>query len=418
VLVFASPAAAQFGPQQTLFRDRVQSWTGTLDVHGVASGTVIGPTGISLTYNTDQHVSGTLGPLTFNTLLLDWEGPLVGTITVSETAVEGVPGCPITNTLTASTSAAVDYLGHPLIFHLSFDIGSDTWSLWPSNNSVNGTQTSVSCAGTSTVTVPMRFMPISMNDGFPFPATGFDLTGASPVTCAGCGNAASNDVAYTFTYNLTATTYPCNYSLSAPSRAFSSRAASGSVSVDTGPSCPWSVTLPAPAPWVTLTSPTTGSGPGTVDFSVSANSGADRSTTMDIGGVTFTIDQGGPGYFTVTPCRVVDTRNPAGPLGGPALQPGATRTFGVVASPCGIPATASAVSLNLTVTAPTAPGYLTLYPADGTLPLTSSINFSTGQTRANNAILPLANDGTGAIKAFDGSSGTVHFILDANGYFQ
>jgi hypothetical protein len=50
--------------------------------------------------------------------------------------------------------------------------------------------------------------------------------------------------------------------------------------------------------------------------------------------------------------------------------------------------------------------------------LTSSINFSTGQTRANNAILPLANDGTGAIKAFDGSSGTAHFILDANGYFQ
>jgi len=49
--------------------------------------------------------------------------------------------------------------------------------------------------------------------------------------------------------------------------------------------------------------------------------------------------------------------------------------------------------------------------------LASTINFSAGQTRANNAILPLALDGTG-LKFKGGSTGSLHFILDVNGYFK
>ena len=63
------------------------------------------------------------------------------------------------------------------------------------------------------------------------------------------------------------------------------------------------------------------------------------------------------------------------------------------------------------------PGFVTLFAADGTRPLASSINFSPGQTRANNATLPLALDATG-FSVFNGSVGTVHFILDVNGYFE
>ena len=55
-------------------------------------------------------------------------------------------------------------------------------------------------------------------------------------------------------------------------------------------------------------------------------------------------------FYTLSPCRVLDTRNQSGPLGGPALQPRATRTFDVAASACGIPAGAVAISANLTVT--------------------------------------------------------------------
>jgi hypothetical protein len=121
-------------------------------------------------------------------------------------------------------------------------------------------------------------------------------------------------------------------------------------------------------------------------------------------------------FYTLTPCRVLDTREASG---SPALIAGATRVFTVVgqgAGQCQVPPTAKAVSVNVTVTQPTSPGYLTLFPG-GTPPLASTINFFPGQTRANNAIVPLGANGT--ISVLDGqASGGTHFILDVNGYFQ
>jgi hypothetical protein len=124
-------------------------------------------------------------------------------------------------------------------------------------------------------------------------------------------------------------------------------------------------------------------------------------------------------FYTVTPCRATDTRNPAGPTGGPALGGGSTRRFPVTGAACGIPSTARAVSVNLTAVEPETRGNLTLYPGDGDgPPLASHINFTPGVTRANNAVVPLATDGTGTIKVRNGSAGAVHFVLDVNGYFQ
>ncbi len=121
---------------------------------------------------------------------------------------------------------------------------------------------------------------------------------------------------------------------------------------------------------------------------------------------------------TLTPCRVLDTRNATGALGGPALAPGAARSFPVTASACGIPGWADSISINATITQPTAGGFLTLYPGNGATPLASSMNFGAGQTRANNAILRLATDGSGTIAVANGAPGIVHFILDVNGYFE
>ena len=130
------------------------------------------------------------------------------------------------------------------------------------------------------------------------------------------------------------------------------------------------------------------------------------------------INEPGLAFHTVTPCRMVDTRNAVGPLGGPALQPGA-RVF-VLTGLCGVPATAKTLSVNLTVTQPATLGYLSLLPGDDklVLPGTSAINFAAGQTRANNATPLLAYDGNGGIKVINGGSGSVHFILDVNGYFE
>jgi hypothetical protein len=121
-------------------------------------------------------------------------------------------------------------------------------------------------------------------------------------------------------------------------------------------------------------------------------------------------------FFTLTPCRVLDTRNLAGPYGGPALAAGQSRPF-TLAGRCGIPASARAASVNLTVTLPTAQGNLRLYPAGQAVPPTSTLNYAGGQTRANNAVVGLSPSGALAIRCSQ-ATGTAHVILDVTGYFE
>jgi hypothetical protein len=116
--------------------------------------------------------------------------------------------------------------------------------------------------------------------------------------------------------------------------------------------------------------------------------------------------------FTVSPCRLADTRGAQ----GPALSPGADRTFPVW-NLCGVPPTAQAVSVNITVTAPTQEGDLRLYASGAAAPFASAINYRVGQTRANNAILPLGATGRIAVR-LDQTAGSVHFVLDVNGYVE
>jgi hypothetical protein len=138
------------------------------------------------------------------------------------------------------------------------------------------------------------------------------------------------------------------------------------------------------------------------------------------GGVDLVISEPGGSplsFYTVTPCRVADTRS------GSPLVSQVARGFPIAVagmSPCGIPGTAKAVSFNVTVLGATGSGHLSLWPADLGQPPTSVLNFSGGATRANNAILPLAVDGGGdlAAQALVTGGGTVHLILDVNGYFQ
>jgi hypothetical protein len=120
----------------------------------------------------------------------------------------------------------------------------------------------------------------------------------------------------------------------------------------------------------------------------------------------------------LNPCRVLDTRNPAGPLGGPAIQPAGTpdRSF-AVASSCGIPSNASAISVNVTVTSVLGSGVVSIYRGDGQPTGTTTVPLVAGRTRANNAFLQLALDGSGTIKVQNTSSSTTDLIIDVNGYF-
>lgn len=123
-------------------------------------------------------------------------------------------------------------------------------------------------------------------------------------------------------------------------------------------------------------------------------------------------------YYTVVPCRVVDTRGGA-PVGGPVLQAQEPPRILAIAGHCGIPADARAVSINMTVTEPTALGHVRLFPAEPVYYSTvSSINYAAGQTRANNAFVALNAAGELAAFVSQAQGTTVHLIVDVNGYYR
>jgi len=119
----------------------------------------------------------------------------------------------------------------------------------------------------------------------------------------------------------------------------------------------------------------------------------------------------------ITPCRLIDTRNPDGPSGGPSLAPGGTRNV-MVTGNCGIPAGTVALAVNVTVPQPAAQGYLTAFPgpSGATMPFVSTLNYKSGATRANNAIVATGEDGT--INIYNGGSVPINFIVDVNAYFK
>jgi len=120
-------------------------------------------------------------------------------------------------------------------------------------------------------------------------------------------------------------------------------------------------------------------------------------------------------FYTLTPCRILDTRNAAGPFGAPSLAAGATRTF-VLAGQCGIPADAKAVSVNITVV-PTSAGALKVNPAGATPSSATAISFAAGRTLANNGMAFLGVNGDVSVED-DQVSGTTDLIIDTNGYFK
>jgi Subtilase family len=123
-------------------------------------------------------------------------------------------------------------------------------------------------------------------------------------------------------------------------------------------------------------------------------------------------------FHTLSPCRAIDTRDSTlYQRGAPALAGGLQRAF-ALAGVCGVPAAAKAVSVNVTVTGPTAIGDLRLFPVGVSTAIVSTINFYPGQTRANNAIVQLGGGTTASITVQNDGAGTVDLILDVNGYFQ
>jgi M6 family metalloprotease-like protein len=135
---------------------------------------------------------------------------------------------------------------------------------------------------------------------------------------------------------------------------------------------------------------------------------------LDINGY-FDASSGASSYsfYTAPPCRVADTRNAAGPFGGPSLAGNQSRDFAVPASVCAPPAGAAAYSMNVTAVPPGPLYYLTMWPAGQPRPTVSTLNAWSGQVTANAAIVPAGTSGSVSVYASDATDA----VLDLNGYF-
>lgn len=159
-------------------------------------------------------------------------------------------------------------------------------------------------------------------------------------------------------------------------------------------------------------------GPETVTLSVLPPSGALAGPYLPV--VKIADNEPGTGLdglYTLTPCRLVDTRGPAGSGGAPRIEAGAIRVF-PASGLCGIPPEATALAVNVTVVGATVPGYLTLFEAGGARPVAATLTFREGEVRSNNAIVPLAG-WPRSLAVYGGfAEGNGDVVVDVTGYFQ
>ncbi len=154
---------------------------------------------------------------------------------------------------------------------------------------------------------------------------------------------------------------------------------------------------------------------GTLSVTYVASAGvATAHVIFDVTGY-FVPDASGSKYVALNPSRLLDSRNGTG-LSGP-FSSHVARTF-AVAGVGGVPANATSVTGNLTVTAQTGNGYLFVGPNATNNPTSSTLNFPVGDDRANGVTVALGAGGTLSV-TFVASAGvaTAHVIFDVTGYF-
>ena len=157
------------------------------------------------------------------------------------------------------------------------------------------------------------------------------------------------------------------------------------------------------------------SGTGTLGVTYAApKAGATAHVIFDVTGY-FVPGASGAKYVPLTPARILDTRSNTG-LSGPSSSHVA-RTFAVTGTYV-VPANATAVTGNLTVTAQTSPGYLYLGPVAANNPTSSTLNFPLKDDRANAVAVALGGGGTLSVTYAAPTTGpTAQVAFDVTGYF-
>ncbi len=120
-------------------------------------------------------------------------------------------------------------------------------------------------------------------------------------------------------------------------------------------------------------------------------------------------------FVPISPTRVLDTRPAPENVGGfvGPLSSGQTHTF-TVTGVAGVPVNASAVVMNVTVSATNASSFLTVYPAGAARPTASNLNWAAGDTIPNLVTVKIGT--AGQVSVFN-LSGNAHVIADIAGYY-
>ncbi len=244
------------------------------------------------------------------------------------------------------------------------------------------------------------------------PASGKGATTATLNVAANPGSARSATVTVAGASVTVTEDAECIYTFDPPSVNFPLAGGSAVVNIAAGSGCPWSAS--STLDWATVTGSTSGAGNGSVTLQAAPSGGSARSGAVTIAGLPYPVSEGALRFVPVAPCRVADTRTAPGQFGGPTMTAASTRSFAIPQSACGIPATAQAYSVNVTVVPPGPLSYLTLWPAGQPQPLVSTLNSFQGLVVANAAIVP-AGDG-GAVNVY--VTHPTDVILDINGYFD
>ncbi|MCU1367324.1 MAG: hypothetical protein JWN39_2963 [Ilumatobacteraceae bacterium] len=125
----------------------------------------------------------------------------------------------------------------------------------------------------------------------------------------------------------------------------------------------------------------------------------------------------GTTFASLVPARVLDTREGFDTIdhvsAGAGLRPAGTVTVVHVAGRGGMPVNAATAVLNVTVTEPAAPGFVTVYPCGIDPPLASNLNFVEGQTVPNAVITKVS--ATGDVCLFN--SQATQLVVDVTGAF-
>ncbi len=142
-----------------------------------------------------------------------------------------------------------------------------------------------------------------------FATTAYDATGNQ--------SALSNEVSYTVPS-------ACTYTISPASQSFGAGGGAGTVTVTAGSKCSW--TTSNSSSWISITSGASGTGSGTVAYSVAANTGTTSNTAgLTVAGQLFTVTEAGTPTYTIT--ASAGTGGSISPAGNVSVNGGANQSF-------------------------------------------------------------------------------------------